>query len=738
MQGYIQDLRVYKNIAKYEGGFDVTKPYTPVGIENWRQVSDTCKNNFATLNPIDNNSGVISNGNLTYGDDGSNDWNNSRATIGASSGKWYWEMRPDEINQVICASIAGPAGNDSTNGARLGYLPGQSDDAGVTYYDDGKLYHADNQNTGGAWGAAYFEGDIIGIALDMDDSGGKVWFSRNGSWQASGNPSTGSNPARNNLKTYADTWFPISGTYFANTTQTFNFGQNPTFSNIAALNKNRINSSTADSVWHQSSNTGTHVDWTVSSGGTELDVAVPNGSYARVKLRSADGTIDPKKTYLLSFKYTTGPANLGVNNDQGYMTAVDGSAAPNGLSSGNFYSFVIHGTSEVFITGFTGSTYALDNVIVSEIDECYTDDSGKGKFHYQPPTGYLALCEDNLPTPAIADPGDHFKTVLYRGDGNNGHSITGVGFQPDLVWLKERTSTSSHQWHDSVRGAGNVLISNVTNTESYSATYLYSLDSDGFTLGTSGGVNASTDDYVAWCWKAGGPAITNNDGSRTTQISVNQTAGFSIGTFTGDVANTHTIGHGLGKVPAMIIVKERTGNSGWAVYHKSRGNTKVSYLNFTDAEYTETGDTSSWNATDPTSSVFSVGKNGATNDNTLVFYAWAEIEGFSKFGSYTGNGSADGPFVYCGFKPAWVMFKQTNDANNWHIADSSRKSINPVNMVLRANLSNAESANNTSFDIDFLSNGFKLRSTNDELNENTSSYIFMAFAESPFQTANAK
>ena len=135
------------------------------------------------------------------GDDGSNGWNNSRATIGASSGKWYWEMRPDEINQVICASIAGPAGNDTTNGARLGYLPGQTDDAGVTYYDDGRLYHADNQNTGGAWGAAYFEGDIIGIALDMDDSGGKVWFSRNGSWQASGNPSTGSNPARNNLKT---------------------------------------------------------------------------------------------------------------------------------------------------------------------------------------------------------------------------------------------------------------------------------------------------------------------------------------------------------------------------------------------------------------------------------------------------------------------------------------------------------------------------------------------------------
>ena len=139
------------------------------------------------------------------------------------------------------------------------------------------------------------------------------------------------------------------------------------------------------------------------------------------------------------------------------MTAVDGSVSPNGLSSGNFYSFIIHGTSEVSITGFTGSTYALDTVVVSEIDECYTDDSGKGKFHYQPPTGFLALCEDNLPTPAIADPGEHFKCVLYTGDNAASHAITGVGFQPDLVWLKQRTGTTSNNLTDSVRGIGYTL-----------------------------------------------------------------------------------------------------------------------------------------------------------------------------------------------------------------------------------------------------------------------------------------
>ena len=280
-------------------------------------------------------------------------------------------------------------------------------------------------------------------------------------------------------------------------------------------------------------------------------------------------------------------------------------------------------------------------------------------------------------------------------------------------------------------------MSNAGNVESYSATYLYSLDSDGFTLGTSGGVNASGDDYVAWCWKAGGPATTNNDGSRTTQISVNQTAGFSIGTYTGDVANTHTIGHGLGKVPAMIIVKERTGNSGWAVYHKSRGNTKVSYLNYTDAEYTETGDTSSWNATDPTSSVFSVGKNGATNDNTLVFYAWAEIAGFSKFGSYIASGNVDGPFVYCGFKPAWVMIKPVTFASNWIIMDSSRGPVNPDLGWLYPDGNYAEDTGSSRY-CDFLSNGFKIRISGTGLNSTNNTYIFAAFAESPFQTANAK
>ena len=208
------------------------------------------------------------------------------------------------------------------------------------------------------------------------------------------------------------------------------------------------------------------------------------------------------------------------------------------------------------------------------------------------------------------------------------------------------------------------------------------------------------------------------------------------------MANTHTIGHGLGKTPDLMILKERTIHSGWAVYHKIfQIHTKVSYLNFNDDEYTETGDTSSWNATDPTSSVFSVGKNGATNDNTLVFYAWAEIENFSKFGSYIGNGNADGPFVYCGFKPAWVMVKNVDDTGgrDWGIQDSSRKSTNPCDKHLKANQSEVENSGlaGSTYQIDMLSNGFKVRNNTGIWNNNGETIIFAAFAESPFQTANA-
>jgi hypothetical protein len=522
-----------------------------------------------------------------------------------------------------------------------------------------------------------------------------------------------------------------------------NFGQDQTFANLKAVNKNRINSSTADSVWHQSSNTGDHTDWTVASGGTELDVTVPGGHYSRVTLRSADGTIDPKKTYLLSFEYTTGPANLGIQDDHGYMTAVDGSVSPTGLSSGNFYSFVFHGSSIIRITGFNGSTYSLDNVIVSEIDECYTDDSGKGKFHYQPPTGFLALCEDNLPTPAIADPGKHFKSVLYTGKGSTGtdgsQSIRKVGFQPDLVWVKKRGTAGDHKLIDSVRGVALVLETNTTDEEGNENNNFTGFNSDGFDLGANnaGAWNEDGYGYVAWCWKAGGAAVSNTDGTLASQVSVNQDAGFSIVSYTANQTSGATVGHGLGKTPKMVIVKQRTGNTNnWPVYHEGAGNTKALYLDLTN---NQGGDfTGAWNNTSPTSSVFSLGNSVETNRSSspYIAYCWTEIEGFSKFGSYTGNGVVDGPFVYCGFKPAFIMFKNASAAGNWVMSDSSRDSSNPVFGYQVADGSAIEERGTALFDS--LSNGFKIRNAWTSFNGNTNNIIFMAFAESPFQTANAK
>ena len=704
LNGYMQDIRVYSGAAKYKGGFDVPKPYIPVGIESWRQVTDTCKNNFATLSPLGGN-GTLSDGNLTVTAGGIQSRNITFATPG--NGKWYAEFRTGNVQSGTWEVLGIHPINKSAGPDRA-------------YAANGQFW---NGSAWGNFGGAWSNGDIIGIAYNQDDN--QISFYRNGSLQ-------GSTQSYSSSESH---YFVARG----NTGSIFNcnFGQNPTFGNIAALNKNRINSSTADSVWHQSSNTGTHTDWTVSSGGTELDVAVPSGHYARVKLRSADGTIDPKKKYLLSFKYTTGPANLGVQNDQGYMTAVDGSVSPNGLSSGNFYSFIIHGTSEVSITGFTGSTYALDTVVVSEIDECYTDDSGKGKFHYQPPTGYLALCEDNLPTPAIADPGDHFKTVLYTGDGTSGRSIN-VGFKPDLIWLKNRTGANWHLWYDSVRGPGNSLYSNVFNDEDYYDSLL-SFDSNGFSVKHNSNVNSvniSGGDIVAWCWKAGGTAVTNTDGTITSQVSANQVAGFSVVSWTSD-GTSLTVGHGLNKVPSLIIQKQRDADANWTVYHKDLAATEIVKLD-TDGEKETSSDFAN---TRPTSSVLSSFTTGVSG-RRIIAYCWAEIPGYSKIGTYTGNGNANGPFVYCGFKPAWVMAKNVDDTGgrNWGIQDSSRASTNPCDKHLKADSSEVENSGlaGSTFQIDLLSNGFKVRNNTGIWNNNGETIIFMAFAESPFQTANAK
>ena len=332
----------------------------------------------------------------------------------------------------------------------------------------------------------------------------------------------------------------------------------------------------------------------------------------------------------------------------------------------------------------------------------------------------------------INKPTDYFNTVLYTGNGST-QSITGVGFSPEFLWLKERTSTSYHRLSDIIRGTNKQLSSNVTDAEETISTVVSSYDSDGFTVGADNGSNESGQTYVGWSWLAGGTASSNTDGSITSTVSANTTAGFSVVSYTGNSTAGATIGHGLGVTPNVIITKART-NAGrfWGMYHSSLGNTGSMALNSTQAFDTST---TYWNDTNPTSSVYTVGTNGDSNSSSgMIAYCFAEKKGFSKFGSYTGNGSTDGTFVYTGFKPAFLMIKP-NAVENWHIFDNKRSSINVVQKDLRPNLSNAETDSSASA-MDFLSNGFKFRNSDADYNTSGREYIYMAFAEQPLVGTN--
>ena len=340
----------------------------------------------------------------------------------------------------------------------------------------------------------------------------------------------------------------------------------------------------------------------------------------------------------------------------------------------------------------------------------------------------------------IDNPSEHFNTVTYTGNGGTDRSITGVGFQPDWVWIKERNTAVSHMIYNSTIGANKRLSSNTDGAEATDSDGLKSFDSDGWTMDAKGSINGNSDTYVAWNWKANGGTTTTNDASATSigsidsTIQANTTAGFSIVTYTG-TGSIGSLAHGLGAVPHVMIVKNRSKSVGesWTVYHyknTSAPETENLQLNTTNA----TSDTDApWNDTAPTSTVFTVKNDDVTNDSgeTFVGYFFTEIQGYSKFGSYTGNGNANGPFVYTGFKPAWVMIRRTDSGNSWTIRDSKRSTFNVMQKSLFPDLNNAE-ADSSNYNFDFLSNGFKQRNANGIDNASGGTYIYMAFAEHPF------
>jgi hypothetical protein len=334
------------------------------------------------------------------------------------------------------------------------------------------------------------------------------------------------------------------------------------------------------------------------------------------------------------------------------------------------------------------------------------------------------------PTPF--DPRDYFFTKTYTGN-NTANAISGVGFQPDMLWIKRRDAaqTFSNGVFDAVRGRAASLITNITTAEqtSTSTNDLVSFDSDGFTLGPSNNVsvNDNAGTYVAWNWKANGSGVSNTDGTISSTVSVSTTSGFSIVTYTGNGSAGATVGHGLGVAPSMVIVKERQNANAWCVYHSSIGATKFLRLNGTDAEETQTD---IWNDTEPSSSapyVFTVGDAPATNRNAnnLVAYCFAEIADFSKIGSYTGNGSATGPSVTTDFEPTWLMIKRTDSTGDWIIHDSARDASNPRTAFLEPNTADAEGSG---LDVDFNSTGFQIKSTSATVNASGGTYIYMCIA----------
>ena len=366
------------------------------------------------------------------------------------------------------------------------------------------------------------------------------------------------------------------------------------------------------------------------------------------------------------------------------------------------------------------------------------DGGGIGDFYYTPPSGFLALCTKNLPDPAVI-PSEHFNTVLYTGNGGT-QSIT-AGFQPDLVWTKNRNV--SNQWHhlfDAVRGNTKELYSNVTNAEGTDTDKITSFDSSGFSIGADGDVNYSGRTYVAWNWKANGSGVSNTSGSITSTVSANADAGFSIVSYTGDGGTSGpTVGHGLSKAPEMVIIKSRTeSDRNWVVYHESIGNTYNLWLNLTGAKNTD--GSLFWNSTSPTSTVFtsSYGQIN-TSGQDYIAYCFHSVDGYSKVGSYTGNGSTDGTFVYTGFRPAYILFKRSDSSGDWLILDNERYGDNRQygNAVLYAAEGIAEGYQ-SSRHTELLSNGFKFRTDNAHLNTSGGTYIFIAFAESPFKHTNAR
>jgi hypothetical protein len=514
---------------------------------------------------------------------------------------------------------------------------------------------------------------------------------------------------------------------------------NPLANGGGTLAGGNLNMTGASAAW------GTRLSTiAVSSGKWYAEITPTSGSSTQGVIFGISNFITPPSDFIgiasTSYGYYSADGSLkynGLNTPSWGATVADNDVVGIALDldAGTLKLYKNNVQQGSTITGVSGLFY----IGVS----CYgtataSANFGQRPFTYTAPTGFVALNTYNLPTSTILKGNTVMDATLYTGNGVARSIVNAAGFRPDFVWLKARNDVYSHYLLDSVRGATNTLNSNTTNAETTYANNLTAFNSNGFSLGTQNEINYNTNTYVGWQWQAGqGSSSSNTNGSITSTVSVNASAGFSVVTYTGTGANA-TVGHGLGVAPQLVITKGRDsvgGATNWTVYHVSIGNTGAVFLNLTNATNTSI---TQWNNTSPTSSVFSIGTSGDKNTNTATYvaYCWTPIAGYSAFGSYTGNGSTDGPFVYTGFRPKFVLIKDTVSASQWRIWDTARDPYNITTNALYANSSGTEqSADNY---LDIVSNGFKIRSTNAGVNTSSGNYIYAAFAENPTKYALAR
>jgi len=442
---------------------------------------------------------------------------------------------------------------------------------------------------------------------------------------------------------------------------------------------------------------------------------------------------------------TSGASSYGVSYTSGDVIGIAFNADSSQVT---FYK---NNTSQGAISVTSGNTYFP--MVVQSTGGTYTFNFGQRAFAYTAPSGFKALCDTNLTAPTIAKPATYFDVITWVGtsDTNSTRSFSSLSFNPDFVWIKDRTDANQHTLYDAVRGPSDgttskALMSNSTNAEgtlndNSTYGYLSSFDTNGFSVwrGSDGAfVDRNNNGYVAWAWDAASSNSTNTSGTITSTVRANATAGFSIVTYTG-TGSAGTVRHGLNVPPQLILIKDRdSSTNGGAVYHASIGNTKfLKLFQTTTGSDGEATDSTMWNNTTPTSSVFSIGTSVRTNANNdkYVAYCFAPVAGYSSFGSYTGNGSSDGPFVYTGFRPRWILLKCSSTTGAWILHDTARSTYNVMGNELRPDDSTGEYAVDR---FDLLSNGFKVRSTNATLNTSSTTYIYMALAESPFAYSRAR